>query len=301
MILSKPDKGLRNGSPGGHMNAFDVDEKNGVVYAGFRNISRVIKIDKKSGQVICAWGANMNYRGAKNGDGFFLKQHETALLHDGTLAVFNNGGLQPGTIGNAVYASNSSVVIFTQPSDSINSRLIWKFDCRFDSSQNNLSLGGSVDELKNGNLLVDMGTVNCVFEVTRDKRIVWNAVIEKYRLSDSTWQPYGLYRAHYTSSLYPCYFTVQTNIDALNVKVQEFQLRIFNDGTESDSYQINIKSTSGAYNKQLTTDVLPGKKSISLEMVPVNLPVMDDIIEVSVKSKSNPDLVRKLTIPLKFK
>ena len=45
MIRSEPDPAVLNPTPGGHMNAFDVDEKNGFVYAGFRNVSRVIKID----------------------------------------------------------------------------------------------------------------------------------------------------------------------------------------------------------------------------------------------------------------
>lgn len=295
MLSSKPDKGLLNRTPGGHMNAFDVDEKNGFVYAGFRNVSRVIKIDKKSGQVVCAWGAGIKYRGAPNGNGFFLKQHETSLLHDNAIAVFNNGNFQPADAGGA-FPRISSVVIFTQPSDSINSRLIWKFDCRFDSLDNLSIRGGSVDEMKNGNLLVDMGTVNRVFEVTRTKRVVWNALIEKFNPGDSSWQPLALYRAHYTSSLYPCYFTIQTNVDTLTDKVQKFQLRIFNDGTEEDTYQVNISSKTGVYKKQFTTDIVTGRKSIRFEIAPEKIPTANDIIEVSVTSKTNPDLKRSVNV-----
>jgi Arylsulfotransferase (ASST) len=158
----KPDSGLIDLRPGGHLNAFYADEKNGFVYAGFRNVSRVIKIDKKTGQVVCEWGSGMKYHGAPNADGFFKKQHETTLLRDGNMAVFNNSGKCAGADSGMPPAS--SIVIFSQPSDTANSRLLWQFDCRFDTANNVSLTGGSIDELKNGNLLAGMGLVGRIFE-----------------------------------------------------------------------------------------------------------------------------------------
>jgi hypothetical protein len=242
-----------------------------------------------------AWGTNMKYRGIENGDGFFFKQHETALLRDGSIAVFNNNMARDNP--DKADHHHSSVVIFTQPTDSINSRVIWKYECQFDSINIASHRGGGVDELKNGNLLVCMGTVNRIFEVTRDKRIVWSSIIEQRDQQDSIWVPVVLYRAHYTSSLYPCYFTTQTNLDTLNKKSASFQLRIFNDGTEDDSYQVSISSASGCYQKHFSTAILPGSRSVRFEIAPDKVPTTNDKIEISVKSKTNPDFKRITYLP----
>jgi hypothetical protein len=288
-VKSAGDRELLSHEPGGHMNAFDVDEKNGFVYAGFRHVSRVIKIDKSTGKVVCAWGENMRYSGAKNGDGFFMKQHETSLLHDGSIAVYSNNTQLTDTSKKDIAAS--SVVIFSQPSGAAASQLIWKYDCGLDPLNNRSGRGGSVDELKNGDLLVCMGTVNDIFEVSRDKRIVWSAVVEKL-ITTSVWGRYSLYRAHYVSSLYPCYFTVQYSTDTLSRKSPSFRLRVFNDGTESDTYRVSISSVSGHYKAQFTTDLIPGQRSVSFDFAPDRQPAADDKIEVSVSSMTDPGFKR---------
>ena len=288
-VKSAADKELLSHEPGGHMNAFDVDEKSGFVYAGFRHVSRVIKIDKSTGKVTCAWGENMAYHGAKNGDGFFMKQHETTLLHDGSIAVYSNNTEVTDTSKKNI--PESSVVIFSQPSGAAASQLLWKYDCGLDPLNNRSGRGGSVDELKNGDLLVCMGTVNDIFEVTRDKRIVWSAVIEKL-IAPSIWGRYALYRAHYVSSLYPCYFTIQSSTDTLTRKSPSFRLRVFNDGTESDTYRVSISSVSGHYKAQFTTDVLPGQRSMSFDFAPDKQPAANDKIEVTISSVTDPEFKR---------
>lgn len=300
LLNTQPDTGLINKLQGGHMNAFNVDEENGFVYAGFRNLSRVVKIDKLTGKVICAWGKNATYRGSANADGFFSKQHEITLLHDGTLAVFSNFGI-PKMIDTPSAGQSSAVVVFSQPDGSTNSRLVWQFDCSLLDSSHFFSFrGGSVDELRSGNLLVGTGTNGRAFEITRNNHIVWYSVIEKYNQNDSSWQPFPLYKSHYTSSLYPCYFTVQISLDTLTEKVENFQLHIFNDGTENDSYQISISSATGSYKKQFTSNVLVHGKSVSFQIARDKLPADGESIKVLVKSKTNPDLVRKFSIPVKI-
>jgi len=279
LVQTKPDPGLLHPEPGGHMNAFDVDEKNGFVYAGFRNVSRVIKIDKATGQVLCAWGDNIKSRGSKNGEGLFLKQHGTTLLRDGSLAVYNNNpkpALAPGE------TAASEVVVFTQPVQGAASKVTWKYSCNFSTGDNMGSVSGNVDELKNGSLLVCMGAVNRIFEITRNKKITWNAVVEAYNTFDSTWKKFPLYRAHFTSSLYPCYFTVQTTSKGI---------KIFNDGTENDSYLVNIPSASGT-NSEFSTVQVHAKSSLSL---PVK-PGAQGASPVTITSKTNPAFKRVVYI-----
>ncbi len=278
------DATMFNNEPEAHMNAFEVDENGGYVYAGFRNINRVIKIEKSTGKVVCAWGDNMTWNGMPNGEGFFFRQHGTTLLHDGSLAVFNNNA-NPATTGE--HSPASQVVIFTQPVDRVPSAIVWSFDCTFDSINNTAAKNGNVDELKNGNLLVCMGAVNRVFEITRNKQIVWSAQIENRNAFDSSWQKFAEYRAHYTSSLYPCYFTIQTGKTALSKKQSSAQLKIFNDGTEADTYNIDITGVTGNYKKQITAGVLLAKNSISLSVL-----VPTGGARVTVTSINNPAFKR---------
>lgn len=294
MAHSKPDPGMLYPIPGAHMNAFDIDEGNGFVYAGFRNVSRIIKIDKKSGKVLCAWGDNMTWSGAPNGSRFFSKQHGITLLRDGSVAVFNNGS---GNIDDKALTPPGSVVIFSQPTGKMNSQLIWVFDCKFDSADINHRFvrGGTIDELKNGNLLVGMGT-NRAFEVTRGKRISWSSEIEKHREADSVWVPYAVYGVHYTSSLYPCYFTIQSKTEGLIRGSGSFQLKVFNNGTEDDSYQINVSSKSGYYDRHFSTPVLLGGNSTSFEITPALMPEAKDDIKIVVTSQTNPGFSRVINI-----
>ena len=293
LIQSKPDRGVIMTIPGGHMNAFDVDEKNGFIYAGFRNVSRVIKIEKKTEQVVMAWGNFMSYQNMSNGDGFFLKQHETTLLRNGNIAVYNNGQLaEPDD----TTAQVSSVVVFTQEHDTVASKIAWKFDCNFDSIHKISVRGGSVDELKNGNLLVCMGSINRVFEVTRDKRIVWSAVVETRGQAIGNWSPMPLFKTHYASSLYPCYFTIQTSADTLNKKALGFELKVFNDGTESDWYEINVTSPSGLFEWHLVTEELISGSSVSFRISPKKMPSQSESITVLVQSKTNPNFKRVMNL-----
>ena len=294
IVQRKADSGILDPTPGGHMNAFDVDEKNGFVYASLRNVSRLIKIDKQSGKVVCSWGENMKFNGRPNADGFFTKQHETTLLRDGNVAVYNND-LRPVN-NNGIGHRASSIVIFTQPSQKENSVIAWSFECRLDSNNNLSNRGGSVDEMSNGNLLVGMGMVNKIFEITRDKRIVWNALIERRNPYDTTWMPCPSFKVHYASSLYPCYFTVQTTADTLSKHSDSFELKVFNDGTESDSYLINVSSTSGSYQKSFTTQSVSRKKNVPFEISPKRRPDKNDTIEITVQSKTNAAFKRTIYV-----
>jgi hypothetical protein len=290
IIESKSDSGILDPTPGGHLNAFYADEENGYVYAGFRNISRIIRIEKKTGKVVSEWGEGM-----KNGDGFFSKQHGVNLLSDGSIVLFNNGGQDPAAGQEA--PQHSSVVNFSQPSGRQNSQLIWKFDCTLDSVNYHSRRGGNVDELKNGNLLVCMGTVNRIFEISRNKKIVWSAIIERKRRVDPSWQHFPLNRAHYTSSLYPYYFTIQSNTDTLYTNDKGCKLRIFNDGTEADSYSISINDLSGGiYKTPVTSPVIASHASLSLDIPTDGLAAKTGKIEVTVRSKTNTDLIRSVFV-----
>jgi hypothetical protein len=267
-----------------HINAVSIDSKNQFIYVGFRNISRIVKIEKKTGKVIDSWGLQAPSGGAKNSV-LLHQQHDANILDDGTIAVLNSNDY-PGS------DSFARVVVFsTQPAD--DGKVVWSFDCDFDSLDRHATRnGGNVDRLKNGNLLVCMGNMNRIFEVTPAKKIVWNSAIKvKGRTGDIYY--HRLYRAHYISSLYPCYFTFQTDLDTLKEKDLRFNVKIFNKGSESDSYQVKISSAHGTFSKQFTTATVGSNRSLTLEIKPDKPFAAGDKLIIEISSKTNSDFDRK--------
>ncbi len=273
-----------------HLNAFSVDTDNQFVYAGFRNLSRVIKIDKKTAEVVYSWGAKTSEE-AKDGNNFFNTQHDANILSNGCIAVFNNNEEGVGT-------NVPSVVVFNQPLPGNTSQIVWQHPCNFDTLTPNKSLrGGNIDQLPNLNFLVSMGNANKIAEITPDHRIVWSAVIEREANPHEQMLVFLLYRAYYASSLYPCYFTVQSNSATLS-QSGLLQLKIFNEGTEDDSYTVTVSSASGSFKKNHTASVAKAKSAV-IEIKPDAALPAGEKIELTVTSNTNPALQRKLWIAYK--
>ena len=267
-----------------HINAVSIDAKNEYAYIGFRNISRIVKVDKKTGRVVDSWGLKLPTGGAKN-EVLLHQQHDANILEDGSLAVFNSNDY-PGS------DSFSRAVIFSTGTAD-DGKVLWSYDCNFESLDRHADRnGGNVDELKNGNLLVCMGNMNHIFEVTRNKKIVWeNTIKPNGKVGDIYF--HRLYRAHYISSLYPCYFVFKTMADEVPEKVSSFSLKIFNKGSESDSYLVKTYSMSGVFYKQVSTANVGANQSLMVDIKPDKFMAAGDKIEVVISSKTNPDFERK--------
>ena len=267
-----------------HGNALSVDKNDEYVYMGLRNMNRIIKIEKKTGKVVDSWGARWPGTGAMH-ELNLKQQHDTHLLDDGSIAVYNSNNY-PGS------DSSSRALIFSQKPGE-DGKVLWSFDCDFDSlDRHSLRKGGNVDRLKNGNYLICTGMTGRILEVTEDKKIVWQCRITVNDKNGPT--PFHwLYRAHCISSLYPCYFTMQPLQDTINAAARTFNIRIFNKGSESDTYDVQLSSSSGWTLPQFSTDMVGANSSIT---IPVNLAkslIASDKILVVVTSKTNPDFERK--------
>jgi hypothetical protein len=265
-----------------HINAFSVDKKNEFVYVGFRDISRIIKVEKSTGKVIDSWGLRLYFGGANHPVGLH-QQHDANILDNGNIAVFNSNDY-PGTD-----SIPAAVIISQQPEDS--NKIIWQFDCYLDSAERSKTRnGGNVDQLKNGNLLVCTGTSDRIFEVTKNKKVVWQAELRGVT-KDSVVYVHRLYRAHYASSLYPCYFVFETDRDTVSKKMPGFNIRVFNKGSESDAYEVKIGS--GSFIKQFTTDTILPNRSATYSISPDKNLNKSNQIEVDISSQTNPDFVKK--------
>ena len=272
----------------GHMNAFTVDADGKFIYAGFRDISRIVKIEKSSGKVVDSWGKRLPSGDAAAGEGFFKNQHDVCLTPNGNIAVFNNNGLNDSL-------NTSAAVEFSQSKLNEPSKITWTFDCKFDSLTNGKSnRTGGVEFLNNNNVLICMGTLCRVTEVThRDKEVVWDAFFETGDASKNLWTPLMLYRAHYSSSLYPCYFTIKSYEDKIRKNDLSVKIMITNEGSNDDSYSINVTDESGINLYSNDKIEVKATQMLNLNFKINALPAKAKKISVVVNSNTNKNLIKK--------
>lgn len=222
----------------GHMNGFAYDAPKDVLYISFRDFSSIFRIDKSSKQILSFWGnRNISYEHNENDADkhFFALQHAPVLLKNGRLLVFNNNS---GEL-------SSSIVELEAETGSDNCAKVWEYV--FDAHKGSRAFAthsnkmGSLQELRNGNILVGMGSVGRVFEISKDKRLVWELYPEKRADSLYSWGEAPIYRVSYASSLYPSYFTIEHRNVSKQVKTNShIILKINNEGSEDDSYNIEL-------------------------------------------------------------
>ena len=184
-----------------HANAFYFDEKRKVIYIGFKNISRIIKIKYPEETVMDTYGEIYKPGVPKTGNGLFCGQHSISVTHAGDLLVFNN---------NLCCAGPSpfppKLMVMKEVADAGKSKLkkCWEYQCTTDdngATNNNFHAlfmsGGDVKELKDNSLFVCMGgTYSKIFILNRNKEISWSAIPEVYLQTEKRWSALPQYRAN---------------------------------------------------------------------------------------------------------
>jgi hypothetical protein len=215
-----------------HMNACTM--VGDTVYASYRDISRVIHIDKRSKKVVASYGGYGHFSERHSATGFFRRQHSATLLSDGNLAVVNNDSIMDPQVV-------SSVVVFSQMQKGQASRKLFEFRFDFDSLTNGKSARtGNVYEMQNGNLLVNMGSLNRVFEVSRSGELVWDMFMHRYDTNMRTWVAAPQYRVCYVPNYYPSEMSARVLKDKMEGDERTIQVRVWNLGSEAEEFRVRI-------------------------------------------------------------
>lgn len=218
-----------------HLNAVTTDGE--LVYAGFRDISRVVTIDRKTKKVIASYGGYGYPAELHSATGFFRRQHDATRLSDGNFAVVNNDSvMDPDVV--------SSLVIFSPISrEHPKSEKIFEFRFDFDTLTNGKSVKtGNLQEMRNGNILVNMGAIPRCVEVTRKGELIWDLRIERYDTNHRMWLPFPQYRVNFASSLYPYECTARVISDRKTDKGRIIRVQLWNVGSEADDYTLRLQS-----------------------------------------------------------
>jgi len=137
-----------------HGNAI-IELPDGNLLVSFRNISTVIKIDRKTGSVVWKLGAPP-----------LSGQHAPTALPNGNILVFDNG---PHRLDASFPFSR---VIEVHPATK---EIVWKYEEEFPFNFYSPRISNA-QRLPNGNTLINEGSFGRFFEVTREGEVVWEYV-----------------------------------------------------------------------------------------------------------------------------
>jgi hypothetical protein len=270
-----------------HANAFSENKEGTKVYVGFRDLNRIVKLDKKTKKIELSYGEKY-----PSGEAMvpinFVNQHDANVSDHNSIYIFNNNGLKN-------LAGISSIMELRDNLKHIDSAVIWKFNLNFDTLTKGKSVnGGNIVELPNKNLLFCAGALNRIFEVTRDKEIVWDAFLSTRGIKDSTWQPFVQYRANWIKQLNRFHFIPQ--ISSAPIKKGNkctIKITINNTGNVGDSYEIDVFSKEDVLLFKGQTKFLGVGESLDQT---INFKIHTDLEGIKTCVKSNNSSENKLLI-----
>lgn len=186
-----------------YMNGFDFDEVNKEIFISYKNINRILRIAYPGGEVLNSYGDK-----GGSGDHFssFYGQHSCRLnKRTNELVVFNNNHSDFVPISSWQQDEGgymiSHVVKYKMPPGK-NNNLIknWDVGVRMTEDKNAQQIairGGSVAILDDDCVLVNMGTLNLIIIMDKQKKKIWEAV--PYTTEDGKRMPLLPYRCNYLS------------------------------------------------------------------------------------------------------
>ncbi len=282
---------------GTHMNGFSFDDKNNKAVFSFRNNNTLLWVNRQTGKVL--------YRLAGDDTGKsdiqFAGQHSPVLLSNGDLLVYNNNNGATVKNSSGTVPQFPKILLLGAPVGNKPPQKKWEYECKMNEHPEGWAgKEGFAGMLPNGNVLVCIGGGNKIFEVTRSKKIIWEMNCTMYSNEKKSWLPFSNYRSHFASSLYPYYFTVQKTTAGKTVKAgQVLRFKINNDGTETDTYKVEMFSGAIFNTFQASVTCRPGSgmmMNIPLGNNKKNTsPVSgDNFVLVRVSSVNNPATVKNI-------
>jgi len=144
----------------------------------FRNLKRIVKVDKTTGDVLWQLGEGLDFTwigDEPEKERWFLYQHDPQWLGNNRLLLFDNGNCRYDF--NCIAGPWSRAMELEIDEDAMNVRLVWEHRVPFSPAM------GNVERMANGNTLVCSGATGEVYEVTPDGREVWSMNLPPLEIS----------------------------------------------------------------------------------------------------------------------
>lgn len=159
-----------------------IDQTEGYLLS-LKQISKAIIVRKSDGAIL--W---------KSPDGLLDAQHDASLLPNGHILVFDNGSFYPGKSGHPKLGSRVVEI------DPMTNTIIWSWSngtLPFHLIQFESRFAGGVQRLSNGNTMIVDGIRGHMFEITPQKKLVWN-FMNPYQSGDTDtnlWPSFMVFKA----------------------------------------------------------------------------------------------------------
>ena len=274
-----------------HSNALLFNENESALYLSSRNLSRIIKIEYPSGEIIWQMGLNSQSGDVDCGtDLLFSFQHSIEVLDNGNILFLDNGNLSTILYNSPYPTTRAFEISITENEDGCVVETVWEYSLPQELFG---SFSGNVQKLNNGNYLITtIGGGATSLEVrptgTYSGEIVWQA---NYNLS----VPSGaIYRANRIEGLHPIVFSITSKNYRLENSLQFYPIgstnetiifNVWNDGEITEEFDYSINSQTGI------VEINPGQsKQITYDATE------NENINLVVTSKSRPDLTKTLSL-----
>ena len=174
-----------------HENAFWFDEKNKIIYISFKNTYQLLKVKYPEGTVLAAYGG-LEYNSKGEITSLFSEQHACKRAQNGNILLYNNNMAHPSQLPN--------VLILREPANrKDNLKQVWKYEYPETIPNGKREIptsGGNITELPGNAYFVS----TCVpfaniYIVNRNKKLLWDAVLEYCEPLENKWEPAPQYRA----------------------------------------------------------------------------------------------------------
>lgn len=179
-----------------HCNSLSVSKNGAKILLGFRDISRVIEIEKATGKIIRSMGKKLNKTDTLVFETDLFKfPHDAKYISDNIVSILNNNDPKNGAI--------SSLDFYAFPKNKKQTlKRIFYFKFDFDNITNGKSAKlGNAQFLSNKNILINQGAANRIVEISfKTKMPLWDLYITK-KYANSGWNIFPIYRVFFTNTL----------------------------------------------------------------------------------------------------
>jgi len=151
-----------------HANSVSLVDSEDAFVMSIRNLSRVVKVDMATGEVVWSMGDGLDFTWIESEPGqerWFYFQHDATWLGSGRLLIFDNRRGRPVP---CEWGEWSRAMELEVDEEAMTVRLVWEHRVAYGHAN------GNAQRLPSGNTLISGGWSHEVDEVTQDGEVVWH-------------------------------------------------------------------------------------------------------------------------------
>ena len=281
-----------------HVNALWFSEEESAIYISVRHLSRIVKIDYPSGEIIWSMGLEMPSGDIDFGqDILFSWQHSLQILDNGNLLTLDNGNLSQQLLNTDYPTTRALEISINENNGEYNSEVVWEYnlpDYLFGFAS------GNAQKLSNDNYLITtVGNGGTSIEVNSLGEVIWEGNL------NLTLPNGAVYRSNRVSGLYPIAFSIVSpnyeisnseKIIQLNVGENILDFIIYNDGSSTETFSYSFSDTESYFDSINSEFTLSPNTNIILQFSGEVLSSTPTIIDFIVTPNHRSDLEKNITL-----